>query len=235
MAISGQLALQRNLDTLANNVANSQTYGFRAEKINFGSEISKAGVQQVAFSSTGDAYMLHKSGPVVRTDNPLDVAVSGSAFLAFETPAGTAYTRDGRMTITANGELQTNSGYPILDRGEAPVRIDPAGGPVTISNDGLITQNNKRVGSIGLFQLDENAKLSRHENSGILSNLPATPVVDFNKISIQQGHLEKSNVNPVLEIVQLVNINRQFDAVASVIDRSDQLLKESIKALGGAR
>src|ERR1700733_8402267 len=109
------MSLMRRLDTIAHNVANASTGGFRAEEVKFEAVLSKASNDPVAYASPGQSFLSTRAGDVVRSDNPLDVAVQGAAWLAVQAPAGTVYTRDGRMRMTSQGELQSLNGYPMLD------------------------------------------------------------------------------------------------------------------------
>jgi len=232
VAVSGQIAAQRRLDTIAHNIANVNTPGFRAEEVKFESLISNAGKDPVAYSSAGQTFISRRTGPIVQTGNPLDIAVSGDAFLAVETPAGMAYTRDGRLQVTQEGQLRSINGYPVLDVSGAPIQVSPRDGPVLISADGRISQRGVRLGAVGLFRLDEQAKLVRHDNSAILSDVPGQPVVNFNEVSVQQGFLEESNVNAMMEMTNLITLTRNFEAVSSATDQFQDSLKEAIRKLG---
>src|SRR5919201_1959887 len=97
VALSAQLTLQKRLDAIANNVANINTAGFKAEEVRFETLLSQAPLEPVSFVSSGDTYLSRRVGEIVKTDNALDVAVEGEAGLAIQTPAGTVYTRDGRL------------------------------------------------------------------------------------------------------------------------------------------
>src|SRR6478735_370031 len=99
VALSAQMALQKRLDTIANNVANSGTAGYRAEEVKFETFLSQAGSNPIAFASAGDSYISRQAGELVQTENPLDVAVRGDAWLSIQTPSGPVYTRDGRMRM----------------------------------------------------------------------------------------------------------------------------------------
>lgn len=232
VSLSAQLALQRRLDTIAGNVANATTAGFRAEEVRFESLLSRTPSEPVAFASIGDTYLSRRAGEFVKTDNSLDIAVQGNAWLAISTPAGPVYTRDGRMRMTDTGELQTLNGHPILDVGGAPIQLDPAGGPMQIARDGMITQNGRQIGAIGLFAIEDNAKLTRYENSGVVPDQPATPALDFSKVGISQGFVERSNVNPVLEMTRLIGVSRAFDAISAAIAESENSLRDAVKTLG---
>jgi len=168
VGVSAQVTLQKRLDTIAHNVANANTAGFRAEEVRFETALSRAGADPIAFAVSGPTYLSRRSGDIVRTDNQFDVAVDGNAWLAIQTPTGQAYTRDGRMRMTAVGEMQTLNGYPVLDTGGAPVVLDPNAGPPRIARDGAIFQANRQIGAIGLFTIEEAANLTRFENSAVI-------------------------------------------------------------------
>jgi flagellar basal-body rod protein FlgF len=232
VALSAQLSLQRRLDTIANNVANSSTAGFRAEEVKFETLLSDTPADPVAYSSTGTSYLSRRAGEMVRTDNLFDVAIEGDAWLAIQTPSGQVYTRDGRMRMAATGELQTLNGHSVLDIGGAPILLDPNAGPPRIARDGMITQNNNQVGALGLFSIDENATLTRFENSGVIPDRPVTPALDFTRSGVAQGYIERANVNPVMEISRLIAVSRAFEAVTAAINDSESTLQEAITTLG---
>jgi flagellar basal-body rod protein FlgF len=235
VGVSGQLALQRRLDTIANNVANSTTAGFRAENVTFETVLSQTSTSSVAYSGTGDSTFSRQSGPIVQSENPLDVAIQGDAYFAVNGGNGPAYTRDGRMRVSTQGELENMSGQQILDTAGSPIQINPNRGPIMISRDGTITQRGERVGQIGLFNIPAGAKLMRHQGAALVPDLPAEPVVDFVKHGIVQGYVENSNVNPVLEMTRLISVTRAFEAMTAAADQSDRKLSDAIKALGTGR
>jgi flagellar basal-body rod protein FlgF len=232
VSLSAQLALQRRLDTIAHNVANASTAGFRAEEVKFETLLSQLSADPVAYASAGGTYLSRRGGELIKTDNLLDVAVEGDAWLAISTAAGQVYTRDGRMRMTETGELQSINNHPILDAGGAPIQLDPTAGLPRIARDGMITQNGRQVGAIGLFVIDANAKLERHENSGVIPDRPATPALDFTKVGVAQGYMERANVNPVMEITQLIAVQRTFEAINASVGEAESSLRDAIKTLG---
>jgi flagellar basal-body rod protein FlgF len=232
VALSAQMALERRLDTIAGNVANLATAGYRAEEVRFEAVMSQTQASSVAFASAGDPYISRQAGPLTRTENQLDVAVQGDGWLAIETPSGTAYTRDGRMVIQATGDLTTLTGRPVLDVGRAPIVLDPNSGPPTIARDGMIMQNGQQLGAIGLFRIDPQAKLARADNAGVIPDRPATEILDFSVNGVVQGFVEGSNVNPILEITRMIAVSRAFDAANSMVDSTDQVAQNAIKTLG---
>ena len=232
VSLSGQLALQRRLDTVANNVANGATGGFRAENITFESIISR---NATAYSSSGASTFSMRTGPLTQTDNPQDVAIDGNAFFAIATPQGTAYTRDGRLQISPTGDLQTLEGHRILDPGGAPIQVSTARGPLQIARNGEISQEGERVTSLGLFRLPADAKLSRGPGVSLISDKPAEPVGSPSNVGVVQGFAEASNVNPMTEMARMITISRTFDALSASLDNSDRKLTDAIRALSGAR
>jgi flagellar basal-body rod protein FlgF len=234
VALSSQIAVQKRLETIASNVANMNTVGYRADGVSFEAEIARAGDGSVAFVSPGQSYVARAAGPLNRTGNPLDVAVQGDGWLGMMTPNGPAYTRDGRMQITATGGLQTLNGYPVLDAGGAPILIDPNAGAPTIAADGMITQNGHQVGAIGLFSIDPTAKLTRTDNSGVVPSTAAAPILDFTQNGIVQGSVEGSNVNPILEMTKLISVSRAFDDISTEMSQTESSMQDAIKTLGSS-
>ncbi|HWV82657.1 MAG TPA: flagellar basal-body rod protein FlgF [Hyphomicrobiaceae bacterium] len=235
VALSGQLALQRRLDTIANNVANSTTPGFRAENVTFETVLSQTQNSSVAYSGTGESTFSRMSGAITQTGNPLDVAIQGDAFLSVSGANGPVYTRDGRMRISTQGDLENMNGQQVLDQSGGPIQINPAKGAIQISRDGTISQNGERVGRLGLFQIPANAKLTRHEGASVIPDQPAEPVVDFVNKGFAQGYIEQANVNPVMEMTRLISVTRAFEAMTAAGEQSDRKLTDAIKTLGTGR
>lgn len=235
VALSAQLAMEKRLNTIADNIANVRTAGFRAEEVKFETFLSKAAQAPVAFASSGETYLSTRTGEMTQTGNTLDTAISGEAWFGIAGANGTVYTRDGRMQMNDQGDLQTLTGRAVLDVGGAPIQLDPNGGPVHIARDGMILQNGQQIGALGLFTMAEGTRLSRAENSGVLPDKPATPLLDFGGVSVLQGYVEGSNVNPVLEITRLIEVQRNFEQAASMVDKTSQSLDSAIAALGAPR
>lgn len=232
VGLSAQLALEKRMETIARNVANMNTVAYRADEVKFESYMSAKGPDDVAFASPGQTFINRESGGLTRTDNLLDVAVEGEGWFAIQTPAGVVYTRDGRMQLTAEGQLQTLNGYPVLDVGGAPLEVDPQGGPPTIVRDGMIWQGNDQIGAVGLFSIPETAKLTRYENSGVIPNQPAVPILDFVKSGVRQGFTEGSNVDNVREMTKLIMVSRAFEAASQAISKGEAAQETAIKTLG---
>jgi flagellar basal-body rod protein FlgF len=210
------------------------TAGYRADGVSFEALMAKAGGSTVAFADKGTDFISRRMGGVSKTENPLDVAVQGDAWLAIKTPGGIAYTRDGRMTVNESGELTTLNGYSVLDAGGAGILVDPSAGPPDIARDGMISQKGSQVGALGLFTIDDDAKLTRYDNSGVMPDKPANPVLDFTANGVVQGFVEGSNVNPIMEMTKLIEVSRAFDGINAATEKSESSLTDAIKTLGSA-
>lgn len=232
VSLSAQVALQNRLTTLAGNVANAGTAGYRADEIKFDTFLSRAANDPVNFASTGKTFISRDKGAIKQTGNDLDVAVDGEGWLAVQTPAGLAYTRDGRMQVSADGILQSVTGNAILDPGGSAIIVDPDAGRISIARDGMISQGGNVVGAIGLFHIGDNANLSRLDNSGVVPDRPAAPVIDFVGEGIKQGYVEESNVNPIMEMTRLIEVTRSFEQVTQSIENSEKSLQDAIQKLG---
>jgi len=231
IALSGQLTMEQRLATVANNVANMRTHGFRAETVSFDSVYSQTRRESVAFATGGETNIERRAGPIERTGNPLDVAIVGEGWFGMQTPAGLAYTRDGRFTVNDAGDLMTMTGYNVVDEGGAGIAVDLARGPVKISADGRITQDGALAGTLGLFDIS-NASLSRYGDTGVLADLPGELIVDRAANGVKQGFREGSNVNPVRFIAELIEVQRAFEYANTVITDRNQTLQQAVRTLG---
>ena len=232
VALSAQRALDKRLTTIADNVANVNTVGFRATEVKFEDIVSGLGDKSVAFASAGDNYLSTKSGPIRQTGNPLDFAIQGDAWFSIETPNGPVMTRDGRFTMLDTGELVTLEGYPVLDAGGAAIQLNPQGGTPTAGADGMLFQEGVAAGAVGLFEFQPGLTFVRYGNSGIVPWGPPEPVVDRQDIGVVQGFVEDANVNPVLEITRLIQVQRAFEHVSALVRDSENALDQAISTLG---
>ncbi len=232
VALSSQIALERRLNTIADNVANASTVGFRATGVKFKDMVSGSGEKAVSFASSGDTFLSTAHGSLTETGNPFDFAIQGDAWFGIETPAGTVMTRDGRFSMNENGELMSLEGYPVLDAGGAPIQLDPRNGAPTAGADGSLRQGDQLVGAIGLFAFDPGENFVRFENSGIVPSREPEPITDRADIGVAQGFVEESNVNPVMEMTRLIQVQRAFENVAALIRQNEASTTDAIKTLG---
>ncbi|SFB10410.1 flagellar basal-body rod protein FlgF [Rhizobium sp. NFR07] len=237
VGISSQIALERRLNTIADNMANMNTVGFRATEVKFDEVLSKTSNDinaKVAFVTQGNDYLATRSGELQQTGNPLDFAVKGDAWFAIDTPAGQVLTRDGRFTLDANGMLRSSRGFSVLDAGGAPIQLNREGGPPTVSADGTIRQNDVIVGQLGLYTADISQGFNRYDNEGVIPVDNPQPVVDAFNTSVVQGYVEQSNVNGIREMTQLIQVNRAFEGMSSLMRDSESAMDDAIRVLGGS-
>ena len=232
VALSAQVAQERRLNTIADNVANSSTVGFRATGVKFEDVVSGSGDKSISFSSSGDTFISNVAGPLRETANPFDFAIQGNAWFGIETPAGTVMTRDGRFTMTDNGQLVTIEGFAVLDAGGGPIQLDPRNGPPSAGADGALRQGDNLIASIGLYEFDPGENFVRFGNSGFVPAKEPVPVVDRLDVGVAQGFVEESNVNPVMEITRLIQVQRAFENAAAMIRNTESSYTEAIKTLG---
>ncbi len=232
VALSAQVALQKRLETIAQNVANGSSAGYRGSEVKFNAVLSKMGDPGVSFVSSGSELIRRASGQIVKTGNPLDIAVKGDGWLSISTPNGSAFTRDGRMRMDTAGNLVSTTGAQYLDAGGAPIQLDPTAGQPAIGEDGTITQAGNRVGVLGLYRIAGNAQLSRVEGGAFTSSIPGTAIVDSAADGVMQGYVEQSNVNPMSEMTRLIYVQRAFEGVSSTIQSVESSLKGAIQTLG---
>ena len=232
VSLSGQMAMETRLATVANNVANMRTAGFRAETVDFDTVLSDYRSDRVNYASLGETHIDRTAGPIEATGNPLDVAIVGEGWFGVETPSGTAYTRDGRFTISAEGDLRSLTGYGVLDEGGAPIQLEAGGGAVVIGADGTIMQDGRNVGVLGLFAISDEVELTRFGDTAVLTEREAEPILDRLANGVRQGYREGSNVNAVQAIAELIEIQRAFDTANSVIRDREESLQRAVQTLG---
>ena len=231
VALSGQIGREKRLETIATNVANMNSAGYRATGVSFEARPAPASSGGAVYVDSGADYISRRAGALTRTENPFDIAVKGEAWLGIKSANGIAYTRDGRLRLSESGALETINGDAVLDVGGAPLSLDPSGGVVAIASDGMISQNGKQLGAIGLFSLAPDAHLTRAANASVIPDQPAAAVLDFSQNGIAQGYIEASNVDPIVEMTKLISLSREFDDINSMISQTEGSLGDAIKTL----
>lgn len=235
LALQTQRVLQRRMDMTANNLANVTTTGFKADELVLGeADDTKARVDDdphdVRF--VRDLTTMHdlSQGAITNTGNPLDVAIQGDDYFMVQGPNGVAYTRDGAFSISADGHLVTSDGYQVLGQGGGPLVFDTSqGGSPEISRDGAISLNGVEVGRLGIASFANPQALTKYGQNLWSANGQASH--DFEGVVIQ-GAIETSNVNPVLELTQLIAISRAYESAAKIVSNTDDLRQRALQRLG---
>ncbi|NOX38044.1 MAG: flagellar basal-body rod protein FlgF [Calditrichaeota bacterium] len=227
---AGMLPQQRRLEIAANNLANSNTIGFKKEKIYFRQLIQEVldpgndenrmpGVTETDFSE----------GVLKQTNNPLDVAIVGEGFFVIETDEGELYTRNGNFTLDADGRLITQNGYPVAtDGGEMQL----IGQSVQITEHGEIVMDGQIVGRLRIVTFDDPRLLQRVQSTYFAAG-EATPIeLTENEINLRTGYLETSNVNPLDELLEMIEVNRLYELGQKSIKAQDETLEKLINQAG---
>jgi flagellar basal-body rod protein FlgF len=231
VALSGQFARDQEMAVMANNIANSSTPGFKAERMMFSEYLARtpAGNAISYVTQAGNNHDMSQ-GPLSQTGNPLDVALNGDGWLAITTPTGTtSYTRDGHFQLDAQGELITSNGNLLQGDGGAPLVLPPNSGPVTIAPDGTVSTQQGPVGHIPVVAF-ANPQLMTAQGDGLYDTTEAPQPVTTTTIS--QGSLEGSNIQPVLAMTRLMNAAREMTAAKNFSDAENTRLQTAIQRLG---
>jgi flagellar basal-body rod protein FlgF len=231
VAVSRQIALQRAMTSVANNIANANSTGFRAEHALFEPYLAAAGEpKKVAFVQDVGLYRDPSPGTVDTTGNPLDLAIVGPGYLTFQTPQGERYARAGHLAIDADGQLVDARGNPLLDDRGSPVVVPQGERQITVAEDGTITgsQGGGPIARLQLVTFGGEQDLTREGDGLYRASAVPRPIATGR---IVQGALERSNVSPVQEMTTMMMILRAFQGTEQLIEAQDELDRRAIDRL----
>lgn len=237
IGLSRQIGLQRQMDVVANNMANLNTTGFKAENLLFEEYMMPVARNQdfltadQPLSYVQDWATSHdfSGGAMVQTGAELDVGLNGDGFFAVSTPAGERWTRSGSLQLSANGTLVDTSGNPVLGEGGA-IQFGPEETNITIAADGAISTSAGAKGSLRLVEFADAQSLIR-EGSNLFSG--GTPIAATNTRAMQ-GFLEQSNVSGVTGVAEMIRVTRAYESAATMAQKQDDLRRDAIQRLGSA-
>ncbi len=235
VALSRQMTLRREMDIIANNIANSDTTGFKVETAMVRvDESDKArmidGPKTLKFVIDDGVIRDFSQGALSKTDGAFDLAIEGQGFFKIQTDAGERYTRDGRFTLASDGRLTTQAGAAVLgESGE--IVVNPEEGPVSISPDGVVSQNGEAIGKIGVFAFEDLSSLSKAGDNLLRNTSNIEPQV-ATAARVRQGMLEGSNVNAISQITRMIEVSRAYESMARTIEGSSELSRRSVERLG---
>ena len=236
IGLSRQMALGRELDVVANNMANVTTNGFKARHARFhehlmpkaSAEAFRPADQQLSFVLDGGAPLNLATGSIERTGRPLDAAIKGDAFFAVQTPAGERYTRNGAFEINAAGQLATSDGHVVLGE-NGPIAFSPQESNPAVAADGTVTTSAGQRGKLRLVRFADTRVLENQGANLFSASAPAQPAGATSRI--EPGAIERSNVNSIVEMSRLVEVNRSYASVASMLSRIDEMRRGAITRL----
>jgi flagellar basal-body rod protein FlgF len=228
--LSQQDALGRQMEVVSQNIANVNTTGFKSHGMLFEDFIERPSAQSELHMVLDRAtYRNTAQGAFVKTDNPLDVAIGGKGYFAVQTPQGTQYTRSGSFQISAEGNLVTADGFQVLAGGGQPITIPENAKQISIGADGTISTDAGNVGQLNVatFANEQNMK----PTYGGFYSTDEAPQTE-STAQINQGMLEGSNVRPVVEMTQIIEISRAYQRVANLINAENDRMRQAIRTLG---
>ena len=242
-AAAGMLNTQLAVDTMANNVANVNTTGFKARYVQYQaypeiqiSRIDDGGSQEIGKLTTGVEIIgtpLHFSqGHLQPTGNALDVAVDGEGFLTVQLPNGeTAYTRNGSLKLNENRELISEGQYKVLDLGGNPINIPSNAGKIVIAEDGTISgESGAAIGKLHMVRFSNPKGLHQLGDSLFKGDDPIDAQAG-QVSSFKQGYVERSNTNIVHEMIQSITGMRLYESLQRTISTQKETLDKAINEL----
>ena len=229
IALSRQVVLRRQMDVIANNIANMTATGFRSEALLAEQVPVDVGPRQTVRYVQDVALVRDLTpGSMIPTDNPLDLAIEGEGYFVVATDDGDRYTRNGQFRLNEIGEIVTASGESVLDNGGAPIAVPPGSTSVTVAPDGTVSTPDVILGRLGLVTFDDLQDLEKAGHG--LYRTEQAPVPTEN-VSVIQGVIEGSNVRPVAEMTEMMMTLRAYQGTQKVIDAHHELARRMIERM----
>jgi flagellar basal-body rod protein FlgF len=237
IGLSRQVSLHRELEVVANNIANINTTGYKNDSAVFEEYLmpvaraNNFAVPDSQLSFVQDRSTWHDlgQGPIQQTGNPLDVAIDGESFLVVQTPRGDRFTRNGALQINPTGELVTSEGYKVL--GDAgPIVLQQGDTDITIGREGSIAAAGGARGKLRLVSFAQPQALQKDGAStfaapeGVQPQPAQTP-------QVVQGAIEKSNVKAVIEMTRMIEITRAYTQIAAMLQQQSDLRRSAVERL----
>ena len=225
-----QMVLTRQMDLIANNVANAGTAGFRAQNLSFKEMISKPSGEKepLSFVAQNIQYQNVEAGPVKFTGNPLDIMLEGPGFIGVAADGGLSYTRAGNFQLSASGQLLTSAGDPVASNGGSAITIPADSTEIKIDEKGVISNQDGQVGQIMIAEFKDPKNMLPLGNN--LYRTSETPGLG-NNTRVKQGQVEGSNVQAVLEMNRMVQTLRDFQNVQNILQTENERMRTVIQRL----
>jgi flagellar basal-body rod protein FlgF len=247
IGLSRQMALNREMDIVANNIANLDTTGFKADNTSF-SEFIMPGARdntfsgrdrRVSFVEDRASWVDLSPGAIHHTGNPLDVAIDGKGYLTVQTPRGQRYTRNGALSINATGALVTSDGDQVLGTG-GPITFQNTDHDVVISPSGIVTARDGastasvQRGQLQLVAFDQPQRLRKDGGSTFMAPNGVNPGPAPAGTRVVQGAVEKSNVRAIMEMTRMIEITRNYTDIAAILQQQGDMRRNSLQQLSQA-
>ena len=226
--LSRQSGLAREMQIVANNIANAATTGFRSEGLIF-SEYVKP-MERGPSMSMGQGNVRSTSfvqGALTQTNGTFDLAIEGDGFFLIETPNGERLTRSGAFSPSAEGDLVTYDGLRVLDAGGAPIFV-PQGSDIAISGDGTLSADGNPLGQIGIVRPIDSTQMVREDGVMFRADAGFEP---SETARVLQGFVENSNVNPIAQLARMIEVQRAYELGQSFLKSEDERVRTAMKTL----
>jgi flagellar basal-body rod protein FlgF len=235
VGLSHMTALRREMDMVANNIANMSTNGYKSEKPLFTWFLNKAkndviSRDKVAYVEDFGQVRNLEAGVMTPTGNPLDIAINSEGYFSIQTPQGVQYTRAGNFNLNADNQIVTRDGKALLDDKGSPIQIPPGTATITISNDGTLTADAVPVARIVPVVFENERELEKLPDGLYKTEQTPQPGTRF---ELRQGMIEGSNVQAVVEMTHMIDISRAYETAKRFVDREDDRMRDAIKKLAG--
>lgn len=234
VGLTAQMALRRNMEIIANNLANVSTSGFKRESPVFEELLvpvdGDASVKEVSFVKNWGVLRDMSVGSLQQTGAPLDVAIEARGFFVVNTAAGERYTRDGHFKIDADGRIVTADGDPVSSEG-GEITIPKGQTEIKIANDGTVSTARGVAGKFRIVDLPQDAL--KKEGKNLYSS--AAPPIEPEKVSVLQGMIERSNVEPVFEMTKMIEVLRAYQHSTETLNATDETMRRAVQRLGEVR
>lgn len=235
VSLSRQVALRRQMDVIAHNLANLETGGFKASGMMFeehlmpGAEASHAlpGDRDISYVMDTGTLLDFSPGALRQTGNPLDVAIDGDGWFVVETSGGERYTRNGGFQLNSDGMLVTVEGHQVLGDG-GPILFDESDGEISIAADGTISTEAGDKGRLRVVRFEDEHVLKPEGSSTFSAPVQPRDALD---VRVHQGMLENSNVKPIVEVSRMIEVTRAYTTLSSMLERMDEMRRNAIGVL----
>ncbi len=238
VSLSNQMVLRRKMDIIANNLANMSTTAFKRESAlfeEFDSPVEvrdpDGGVRTTYIKFVRDYGVARdlSEGQFDTTTSPLDIAIKGDGYFIVSTPDGERYTRNGHFSLDDRGRIVTNEGYALLDEGGGELVVQPGDEPLKVAGDGTLSTRAGVLGRIGVVDFEDVTALRKMGNN--LYQSDKTPIPSGNA-RLVQGMLERSNVEPVIEMTQMIEVMRAYQQSSEIIQTGEDMVRRAVQKLG---
>ncbi len=231
VSLTRQVGLWKEMQTVANNIANMSTTGYRREGVVFAEMIQALPTEggSVAMTAARARFSDPSQGGLTHTKNPFDLAIQGRGYFMVETAEGNRLTRAGAFVKNTAGELVNPDGLRVLDLGGAPIFIPPDAAQIAVAQDGTVSTNGRPLAQIGIFDVeDPNAMLRQ---SGTIFD-PGEEPIPVDDPMVLQGFVEGSNVNPVREIARMIEVQRTYELGQKFLENEHERMRNVSRTLG---